>query len=305
MITGQSDLEQAIADWRDYLEFEKNVSPHTLRAYATDLKYWLEFCTAHAGRAPSLNDIANLSLTDFRAWLAMRDKKHIDVSTRARNLSGVKNFLRWLDKTGRLHNAAIDFVRAPRQKQSVPKPIAASDALGLINDLAEKNSDWVAARDQAIFLLLYGCGLRISEALSLTPAHLHGATLEILGKGNKQRNVPLLPLIKDAIIHYQTLCPYDLEKAQPLFRGVRGEVLNPALVQRQLRTYRRMMNWDESATPHALRHSFATHLLQNGADLRSIQELLGHTSLSTTQRYTKVDEAYLTDIYSRAHPRAR
>ena len=300
------DVANALENWQRWLVSEKFASPHTLRAYRTDVAAFLVFMTDHLGHPPAFNDLGNANLADFRAWLARRTMEGVVPASRARNLSGVSNFFRWMDKQGFLHNPAIGVVRTPKVPRSVPRPLTGKDA-GTLLDLAESMaaSPWEGLRDRALFTLLYGCGLRLSEALNLNRRDVTDAdVLTILGKGRKQRIVPVLPAVRTALETWMAACPFPHGPDGPLFTGARGGRLNPALADKAMRHIRHLMGLPDSATPHALRHSFATHLLGDGADLRAIQELLGHASLSTTQRYTEVDEAHLMEIYKSAHPRA-
>ena len=231
--------------------------------------------------------------------------QHFEPTSTARALSTVKSFYRYLEKQGTLTNPVIFHLRGPKLKKALPKALGVEQAQQALETIGTQHEDeWVNKRDLALLVLIYGSGLRISEALSLTTADNKGDSLTIIGKGNKQRMVPLLPVIKNAIADYMSACPYPFTATAPLFLGKRGQPLNPAIFQLQLRKLRAALNLPESTTPHAFRHSFATHLLSAGGDLRSIQELLGHTSLSTTQRYTHVDKARLMQAYQNAHPRA-
>jgi len=301
------DTLAAIADWRRWIADERRSSAHTLAAYSRDLAAFLEFLQDHLGRPAALADLEALSAADFRGFLARRAGAGIAQSSLARAMSTLRNFFRFLDRTGRVANAAIQAVRAPRPKPPIPKALAPDEALDVIA-AADRLSEtpWIARRDVALLTLLYGCGLRIDEALALNAGQTpDGDAMVITGKGNKQRVVPVLQIVRDAIAVYRAACPYDLVPDGPLFVGARGARLNAGVVQRQMRKLRRMLGLPESATPHALRHSFATHLLGAGGDLRTIQELLGHASLSTTQRYTSVDAERLMTVYNAAHPRAR
>ena len=273
-----------------------------------DLAGFLDFLREHLGGIPSIVALEALGPADFRAYLAARAQDGIERSSSARALSTLRGFFRFLDRRGLAKNAALAAVRTPKLPKSVPKPLSAEDAglaLERIAELAE--APWIGRRDLAILTLLYGCGLRLSEALGLarSEAPLRPGMLSITGKGRKTRLVPVLPAVSEAIAEYLALCPHRLTAKGPLFVGVRGGPLNPRLVQRQMQRLRALLGLPETATPHALRHSFATHLLAGGGDLRSIQELLGHASLSTTQRYTAVDAERLLAVYDRAHPRAK
>ncbi|HVM80738.1 MAG TPA: tyrosine recombinase XerC [Stellaceae bacterium] len=302
------DLAAAISDWQSWLQSERRASPHTLSNYGRDLAGFLDFLREHLGALPDLAALDALKPTDFRAFLAARTGAGIGRSSLARGLSTLRGFFRFLDRRGLAANAALAAVRTPKLPKTVPKPLSAEDAglaLERIAELAEE--PWIGKRDLAILTLLYGCGLRLSEALGLTRAEapLEPGMLAVTGKGRKTRTVPVLPAVSAAIAEYLALCPYALGPKAPLFVGARGGPLNPRLVQRQMQQLRALLDLPETATPHALRHSFATHLLAGGGDLRTIQELLGHASLSTTQRYTAVDAERLIGVYDRAHPRAK
>jgi integrase/recombinase XerC len=300
------DLRAAIGLWMAWLGGERRASAHTVAAYGRDLAGFLDFLTRHLGEPPGLATIGRLLPADYRAWLAFRSAE-VERSSIARGLSVVRGFIRFLDRRGLASSPALAVLRAPKLPASVPKPLSVRDAAELIEAPAGMGARaWQASRDIAVFTLLYGCGLRISEALGLTRAEGHrGEQIVITGKGNKQRLVPVLPAVRQAIADYLAACPYPLPADGPLFVGARGGPLSPRLVQRQMESLRRALGLPETATPHALRHSFATHLLGGGGDLRAIQELLGHASLSTTQRYTSVDTQRLLAVYEAAHPRAR
>lgn len=308
----QADLADAIAAWRDWLTAERRASKHTTDAYARDLAAFLQFLCGHLGEEPSLASLAALKAADFRSYLAHRSDDGLARSSMARAMSTLRNAFKFLDRRGLVHNPALATVKTPRLPRSVPKALAADDALATVQEAGNLHEEpWMAARDTALLLLLYGCGLRLGEALSLTCGDLKalsgrgGDTLRVVGKGNKERIVPVLPVVRDALIDYRKQCPFGAAMDAPLFVGARGKQLNPGVVQRQMRKLRALLGLAETATPHALRHSFATHLLAKGGDLRTIQELLGHASLSTTQRYTAVDMAGLGAVYNAAHPRAR
>lgn len=301
------DALVAIADWQRWLADERHGSAHTLDAYSRDLALFMGFLAGHLGGLPGLADLAALKPGDFRAFLAARAKEGAAHSSQARLMSTLRNFFRFLERTGRNTNTAFRAVRPPRPAPPLPKPLTAADASELMDAAAALPAKrWIAKRDAALMLMLYGCGLRIDEALSLSRSQApQGEAMVITGKGRKQRVVPVLPIVIEALADYLADCPYRLGPDDPLFVGSRGGRLNPGVVQRQLRTLRGFLGLPETATPHALRHSFATHLLGAGGDLRTIQELLGHASLTTTQRYTGVDAARLVSVYDRAHPRAR
>ncbi|MBI1206950.1 MAG: tyrosine-type recombinase/integrase [Azospirillum sp.] len=301
------DVCAALVAWRRWLESERQASRHTVSAYMHDVAGFLDFLTEHQGRPPALTDLGDADLSDFRAWLSRRAAAGAIAASRARSLAGLRNLFRWLDRSGRLHNPAVGLLSSPKSRKPVPRPLTEVDAESVLDEAGETpDAPWIGRRDRALFTLLYGCGLRIDEALRLNRGEAaEGDTLVVTGKGRKQRMVPVLPAVRQAIRHYLDACPYVLEAAAPLFVGVRGKRLNAGVAQRQLRQLRQLLGLPETATPHALRHSFATHLLADGADLRAIQELLGHASLSTTQRYTEVDAEQLMAVYATAHPRAR
>ena len=296
----------AMARWRGWLSGERRMAGNTVESYTFDLNNLFHFLNGYRGREVSLTMLASLSLTDFRAWLAHNAAEDVAAASRARAVAGVRNFFHWLDRSGQLHNEAIDLLKVPKAPRRLPRPVTEAQAQEIVS-LAHGDADgWIGLRDEALFTLLYGAGLRIGEALGLTRDGLtRGDRITVTGKGNKQRNVPLLPIVREAIEKYLEACPYALEGETPIFVGARGERLNPAVAQRNLRSLRRQLGLPDSVTPHALRHSFATHLLADGADLRSLQELLGHSSLSTTQLYTKVDAQQLSSVYRAAHPRAK
>jgi len=308
LIPARPDLQAARESWLKALAGERRLAALTVEAYERDTRQFLQFLTGHCGGAPGLKDIADLRPADLRAFLASRRNTGAGARTLGRGLAGVRSFLRFLERRGLANAAGAAALRAPKQPKSLPKPLTAGDARRVVS-AGEQLADepWIAARNAAVLTLLYGCGLRISEALGLTGADLASSretVLRVTGKGGKTRLVPVLPVAFTAVADYRRLCPYDLDAQRPLFRGARGGALNPAIVQREMARLRSALNLPDTATPHALRHSFATHLLGRGGDLRTIQELLGHASLSTTQIYTGVDTARLLDIYEAAHPRA-
>ena len=300
-----TDLTGATGAWRQWLLSEKRASGHTLSAYERDLEQFLDFLQDHLGAAPGIPDLAALKPADFRGYLARRVSKGYAKSSTARALSVVRGFFRFLERRGVLANAAIFAVRGPRIPVSIPKALTVTEAAETLDAMGDLASEpWIAARDVALVSLLYGGGLRIGEALALNRGELPiGDTLSITGKGNKQRIVPILPAVRAAIDDYIARCPFQGGPDDPLFLGARGKRLQAGVAQRAMRLARGWLDLPETATPHALRHSFATHLLAGGGDLRAIQELLGHASLSTTQRYTSVDAERLMDVHRRAHPR--
>ncbi|MCX7303006.1 MAG: tyrosine recombinase XerC [Hyphomicrobiales bacterium] len=306
LIPARPELQIARQDWLTALANERRLSPETVEAYERDTRQFLHFLTGHNAGPPGLSDISALRAADLRGFLAQRRKDGAGARTVGRGLAGIRSLLRFLERRGLATAAGATAVRAPRQPKSLPKPLTASDARRVVSaeeQLAQE--PWIAARDAAVLTLLYGCGLRISEALSIKGGELPGGgVLRVTGKGGKTRLVPVLPAAQQAVAEYRRLCPNHLESGAPLFRGARGAKLDPAIVQRAMRKLRSALDLPATATPHALRHSFATHLLGRGGDLRTIQELLGHASLSTTQIYTGVDTARLLEIYDSAHPRA-
>ena len=299
--------EAAQAGFLEWLAHERRAAPLTVVAYARDVGAFLAFQTQHLGGAPDLAALAGLRAADLRAWLAHEAKAGAGNATRARHLSAVRSFYRWLARHHGVSNPQVALLAAPRAKKPLPRALSPDHARRVAEDIGEM-SDRAAtqARDAALFTLIYGCGLRIAEALALNVADapLPGSdmALRVTGKGSKQRIVPVLPVVRAAMAAWLALHP-DRQRHSPLFLGTRGARLNPAVAQRTLREFRRLNGLPEHATPHALRHSFATHLLAGGADLRSIQELLGHASLSTTQRYTDVDTGRLMEVWRRTHPR--
>jgi integrase/recombinase XerC len=304
-MTAPSPTPPLIERWRAHLADNRRHSLHTVRAYVATAERLIDFLGDHWGAAATAERLATAEQADLRAFLASRRSDGLTNRSTARELSAIRAFLAFAATQSGVEVAPAR-IRGPRLKRSLPRPIAPDDIMALGDAMAARDAPaWVQARDWAVLLLLYGAGLRISEATGLTAAVLPiGETLRVLGKGNKQRVVPVLPQLRDAITRYAALVPFALDPAEPLFRGTRGGPLTPALVRRAMMNARRLLGLPEDATPHALRHSFATHLLAGGADLRSLQELLGHASLSSTQIYTQVDAAHLLDVYENAHPRA-
>lgn len=301
-----ADFADALHKWDNYLRYEKSVSAHTLRAYHSDLKHFTKFLTLHLGGAPSINDLSEIKLQDFRGWLARKAGEGVSARSRARSLSGVKSFLKYLDKHGIMHNASIGLISSPKIPRTLPKPISEDQAKRLINfnDFESISGDEIDIRNRVLFLMLYGLGLRISEALALNIGDIPGSDgfWRIMGKGRKERIVPTLPIITRMVKRHLDSRPNDPDA--PIFIGIQGKRLNQGVAQKALRDIRRAEGLPETLTPHALRHSYATHLLSNGANLREIQELLGHASLSTTQIYTDVDNAKILEIFKKSHPRA-
>ncbi len=300
-------VASAAAQWRTWLAHEKRVSKHTLDAYSRDLAAFLNFLTEHLGFRPGLRDLEGLTGVDFRGYLARCTRRGLARTSTARIMSSLRGFFRYLERHDLACNSVIGAVRTPKRPRAVPRPLSPREALEAVDAIGDLSREpWIAKRDTALIALLYGAGLRIGEALELNRGQIaDGDTLVVTGKGNKQRLVPLLPFVTAAIGDYLAHCPHRLEKNGPLFVGARGGRLNPGVAQRQMRHLRACLGLPETATPHALRHSFATHLLEGGGDLRTIQELLGHASLASTQRYTEVNAKHLKAVYRDAHPRAR
>lgn len=300
------------ARWLSFLRAERRLSPKTCEAYARDATVFLRFLTEHLGGAPKLRDLRDLAPADIRAFLAFRRGNGIEPRTLVRSLAAMRSFARFLEREGLGKAQAFAAVRAPKIAKSLPRPLDAASARALADPATrafEEREPWVLARDAAVLALLYGAGLRIAEALSIKrgdiPASNAGDSITVTGKGNKTRMVPLLPQVVQAIHDYIAICPFSLDADKPVFRGEKGGPLSPRIVQLAMERMRGSLGLPDSATPHALRHSFATHLLARGGDLRSIQELLGHASLATTQIYTQVDATHLLEAYRAAHPRAR
>ena len=291
-----------LADWRDHLAANRRRSPHTVRAYLAAARRFIEATGSETWPA-----IAGIEAAGLRAQLARRRAEGLGNASAARELSALKAFVAHARERAGAAAAAPPRLRGPRIKKGLPRPITPDDAANLADLVAsEAGEPWIGARDRAVLLMLYGAGLRIAEALSLTGGDLPlGETLSVTGKGGKQRVVPILPIVREAADEYARLCPWRPARDAPLFRGVKGGALNQGMVQKAMARARIVLGLPPSATPHALRHSFATHLLGAGADLRSLQELLGHASLGSTQIYTKVDAATLLDTYRAAHPREK
>jgi integrase/recombinase XerC len=306
-----ADVVAELVRWRAHLATERRMSPKTVEAYGRDVQQFLGFLSGHLGGAVTLDALSALAPRDVRAFMASRRSAGIGSRSLMRALAGTRSFARFLERNGKGKVGALAAVRSPKLPKTLPKPLAIADAKRLSDtDLraGEERAPWVLARDAAVLALLYGSGLRISEALGLTRAAVPppgaGDVIIVTGKGNKTRMVPVLPQVLQAIAGYVALCPYDLPDDAPIFRGAKGGPLSPRIVQLAMARLRGAMGLPDTATPHALRHSFATHLLARGGDLRAIQELLGHASLSTTQIYTAVDTEQLLRVYRDAHPRA-
>lgn len=303
----QPGLAQALADWQSWLKHERRLSPRTSDSYGRDVSVFLRFMAARLGFEPGIGDIVGIKRDDLWAFQADRQADGVRPVSMARGLSALKSLYGFLEKNGFGNSAVITSAEAPRLPRTVPKPLSVEDAVETLDTAEEEAREpWQGKRDRALFALLYGCGLRIGEALSLNRRDVaNGRQIVVTGKGNKQRVVPVLPEVHTAIQAYLAECPYAGDDDMPLFLGARGKRLNAAIAQKNMRHVRTVLGLAETATPHALRHSFATHLLSGGGDLRTIQELLGHASLSTTQRYTAVDGERLMAIHADAHPRSK
>ncbi len=301
----QDGLMHIIERWHRYLSSERRMSPHTIKSYGRDMGDFLAFMMAYKGSTLGERDLAEMSVRDFRAFLAQRRKDGVSARTVARTLSSLRNFYRYLARIEHIKNDAITAMQGPKLPHRVPRPlneVSAQNVLETIGDFSTE--DWIAARDSAVVTLLYGCGLRIGEALSLNGADIPTSdSMRIIGKRNKERIVPLLPIVIEAIDAYIKLCPYVIEDAGPLFLGKRGKRLGSRTIQSAMQSVRAVLGLPDTATPHALRHSFATHLLSSGGDLRTIQELLGHADLKATQIYTEVDSARMKAVYDKAFRR--
>jgi integrase/recombinase XerC len=297
-----------IARWLTHLAAERRMSPKTLDAYQRDIGQFVSFLAGHLGGAPSLKDLGALTPQDVRAFMAARRAAGLSARSLMRELAGARSFARFLEREGKGKVGALSAVRTPKVPKTLPKPLTVPSARRVSDvDLraGEEREPWIFTRDAAVLALLYGCGLRISEALGLRRKDMPPGcdVITVTGKGNKTRMVPVLAQVSQLVADYVAQCPYDLPDDGPLFVGAKGGPLSPRIIQLTMERLRGALGLPDSATPHALRHSFATHLLSRGGDLRAIQELLGHASLSTTQIYTAVDTERLLDAYKAAHPR--
>lgn len=302
-ITYYSDSKttQIIQTWLLWLKDTKRYSPHTIDAYARDLADFCTFVFNQKKTDLTLNDFNKFDVRTFRSYLSHRFHKHIEKSSIARELSALKNFFKWLNNNKYVENTSLTVISSPKKAKILPRALDISDTLNFLKTAKElANEPWQGLRDVAVFTLLYGCGLRISEALNLNIGDITSQNyLRIKGKGSKERIVPILPIVISSINEYLQLCPYKMRIGEPLFLGAKGERLLPRIIQRQAEKIRNYLQLPDSITPHALRHSFATHLLENGTDLRSLQELLGHSSLTSTQRYTEVSIEKMTKEYQK------
>ena len=306
-LPAEDGVIQTLAAWLESLSHLKQFSTHTITAYRIDIAHFIRFLAAHHGENVGGKILRGMEFRAFPSWLAARAGEEFAAASTARALATIRNFYRYIQKEKSIENAAIFNLRTPKTGKPLPKALSETQSIQAVETIGElHDQSWMGARDIALLTLIYGCGLRIGEALSIARRQFDASLTSIIitGKGNKQRSVPLLPGVREAIEHYLRQCPFPMDAGAPLFIGARGKPLQPAVFQKQLRKLRPLLGLPESATPHAFRHSFATHLLAGGGDLRSIQELLGHASLSTTQRYTHVDKARLLKAYQSAHPRA-
>lgn len=298
-----AQLNNLIIKWQNYLREEKNFSEHTISAYLIDLNYFCKFIAEHHSTNCSLELFESLSLKDFRSWLAYRKRENFAFSSTTRAIASVKSFIKFLVRFHNFSNKVVFNLRSPKQGVTLPKALNIEQTdNALFSALEISKEPWLALRDQALLYLLYGCGLRISEALSLRVKDIATDVIKVKGKGNKERMVPILLNVIKLIQQYLDHCPYVLKNEDLIFIGKQGKPMDPGVFQRQIRALRRLLNLPETTTPHAFRHSFATHILENGGDLKSIQELLGHKNLTTTQKYTKIETKHLLDVYARAHP---
>jgi len=292
---------EILRKWNGFLIGERGFSELTASAYLTDLNYFCQFIEIHRCEISTLKLFETLSIQDFRAWLSYRKRENFAFSSTNRAIAAVKNFFKYLIKYHQFTNKTIFNLKSPKQASSLPKALNEQQTAAALTSISEK-IQWLEYRDQALLYLLYGCGLRISEALALRVKDITKDVLLIQGKGKKERIVPILPALIVKIKQYLAICPYNLEAEDFIFVGKQGKQLDPGVFQKQIRDLRNKLNLPETTTPHAFRHSFATHILTNGGDLKSIQELLGHKDLTTTQKYTKVDANHLLNIYKKAHP---
>jgi integrase/recombinase XerC len=301
------DLAAAMAEYHRHLAHERGLAALTVTAYGRDIGQFFAWLQRHSGQPVAVSDIAAVNVKTVRAFLSARRRGHVENRSLARALSALRTFFRWLESAEIAKNRTLLTIASPKIAHGIPKPLTVDAARAVVDGGMAAELDWVTARDTAVLLLLYGSGLRVSEALSITlkDAPLAGRdTLRITGKGGKTRIVPILPVTQKAVQRYIAMCPYTLVRDEPLFRGAKGAALDSRLVRYAMERLRDALGLPETATPHALRHSFATHLLSAGGDLRQIQELLGHASLSTTQVYTEVDRDRLLAVYAAAHPRS-
>lgn len=302
----EPDAAQLLQEWLAVLRHQRRLSPHTLRAYGDDASRFVEFLSGHVGGSVTAGALNSLRPADIRAFLTLRRADGLGPRGVQRAVAALRSFFRHLERSGVASSAAVQAVRSPKMPHTLPRPLGERDALRVMTEAGDNRRKWIAARNTALITLLYGTGLRISEALSLRRSDVPLADrITVIGKGRKERVVPVIDAVRDATAAYVRVCPFDAGKNGPLFISIKGAAMTAREAQRIMQDLRSRLGLPPSATPHALRHSFATHLLQNGGDLRAVQELLGHASLSTTQKYTEVEERRVMAIYESAHPRAK
>ncbi len=301
----EADLLQLFQNWFDQIKYQRRLSPRTCIMYESDVTHLVKFFMEHKGFTIGSKHMANLDITDFRSWMVFMTNQGLSASSRAIRLAGIRTFFEYADKQGHFHNPYPKMLSTPKRPHKVPRPIGTKQASEFVN--FEGDGSWADLRDKAIFMLLYGSGLRIAEALALKVSDWpsNDDELKVMGKGRKERLVPLLPLVQKAVQNYKESAPFIFDKDDPLFQTAKGKPVYQQMVQAKMRHLRRQLGLPETATPHALRHSFATHLLDNGANIREVQELLGHASLSTTQRYTEVSKTKILEEHRKAHPSNR
>lgn len=302
----EPDAAQLLQEWLAVLRHQRRLSPHTLRAYGDDASRFVEFLSGHVGGPVTAGALNSLRPADIRAFLTLRRADGLGPRGVQRAVAALRSFFRHLERSGVASSAAVQAVRSPKMPHTLPRPLGERDALRVMTEAGDNRRKWIAARNTALITLLYGTGLRISEALSLRRSDVPLADrITVIGKGRKERVVPVIDAVRDATAAYVRVCPFDAGKNGPLFLSIKASAMTAREAQRIMQDLRSRLGLPPSATPHALRHSFATHLLQNGGDLRAVQELLGHASLSTTQKYTEVEERRVMAIYESAHPRAK
>ncbi|MCE3255082.1 MAG: recombinase XerC [Rickettsiaceae bacterium] len=299
------EIKKLVEDFFSYLASEKRCSNHTIISYQNDIFYFFSFLKSQSNSLVSKTQLENLTIHNFRSWLAFRKEKNLSNAATARAASCLRTFFKFLNHNQIIANKEIEKIKSPKLAKPIPKAVDKIDIDAIIGLIAEFNKvEWLQKRDLALITLIYGCGLRISEALSITKNHLQNSgTIIITGKGNKQRMVPILPVVEKQIREYLATLPHQVNSDQPIFLGLRGKKYQPAMFEKLIQKIREYLDLPDSITPHSFRHSFATHLLEAGGDLRTIQELLGHSSLSTTQRYTKIDKTRLLEVYNKVSPR--
>lgn len=299
------NLKNIYIKWIEYLQFEQNYSKHTITSYATDVSLFFSFLNQHLANILDLPILAKITIKDFRAWMALRRAQNINSASVARSISSLRSFFSYLKEYENIENPVIHYVKFPKKSKNLPRTLSQDNTEYFIQSMQQiSDVDWVVKRDLALLTLIYGCGFRIAEALSIKKSDILSDVIIIKGKRGKERIVPILNIVKQRVNLYLQVCPYEIAANDPIFLGKQGKILQAEVFRRKIRIIRRMLNLPEHVTPHAFRHSFASHLLEEGADLRSIQELLGHERLSTTQIYTHLNVNKLLDIYQKTHPRS-